>query len=124
MQRPLVHYFMLAKRWAWVVILGIVFCGGSTYIASKLTHPTYQASANLFLSLDTSNPNNVPSSIAAVPTYAQLLTNPLVLEPVAAMYQGMTLQQLTAMITVKPQSGSQLIELDVQNGNPQLAMQL
>ena len=124
MQRPLIHYFMLAKRWVWVVILGIVFCGGSTYIVSKHTPPTYQASANLFISLDISNPNNVPSSIAAVPTYAQLLTNPLVLEPVAAMYKGMTLQQLNAMITVKPQSNSQLIELDVQNGNPQLAMQL
>jgi capsular exopolysaccharide synthesis family protein len=74
--------------------------------------------------MGSSNPNNVPTSIAAVPTYAQLLTNPLVLDPVVAMHGGMTLKQLNAMITVKPQSNSQLIELDVQNGNPQLAMQL
>jgi len=124
MQRPLSHYFMLSKRWAWVVILGIVICGGATYIVSKFTRPVYQASAILVVNFDSSNSNNVISSIAAVPTYAQLLTNPSVLDPVVAKHRGVTLQQLNAMITVKPQPNSQLIELDVQNGNPQLAMQL
>src|SRR2546421_1548430 len=126
MQRPLRSFVMLANRWMWLVILGIVICGGSTYNASKLTHPVYQASATLVVTLYASptSPSNELYSIAAVPTFAQLLTNPSVLTPVIAQHRGMTLQQLTAMITVKPQSNSQLIELDVQNENPQLAMQL
>lgn len=124
MQRPLIRISMLAKRWVWVVILGVVICGGSTYIVSKHTHPIYQASTILYVSLDSSNPNNVTASIAAIPTYAQLVTNSLVINSVLAKHNEMTLQQLTAMISVKPAPSSQLIELDIQNGNPQLAMQL
>src|SRR6266702_590431 len=86
MKNPLSYYTLLAKRWAWVVILGIVIC--------------------------------------SVPTYAQLLTSPTVLGPVAARHRGLTIQQLNAMIMVKTQPNSLLIELDVENSDPQLAMQL
>lgn len=43
MHNPLNRYTMILKRWAWMIILGIVICGGSTYVVSKLVHPTYQA---------------------------------------------------------------------------------
>jgi capsular exopolysaccharide synthesis family protein len=64
------------------------------------------------------------SSLAALPTYAQLLTNPIVLNRVVAQNKGLTLKQLNAMLTVKPQPNTQIIELDVQSTDPQLAMQL
>ena len=124
MHSPLNHYAMLARRWAWVIVLGIIICGGVTYIVSKFTRPTYQASAIFVVNVDPTSSTNATSSIAAVPTYAQLFTNPLILNPVVAKYQGMTLQQLSAMITVKPGTNTQLIELDVENGNPHLAAQL
>ncbi len=124
MQNPLSRYITLIKRWAWVVMLGMVICCGATFLASKLTHPTYQASAILVIDLDASSPGNTTASLAAVPTYAQLLTNHTVLEPVAALHRGMTVQQLSEAVTVKPQSNTQLIELDVQNSDPQLAAQL
>lgn len=126
MQGPVSRYVMLTRRWAWVVVLGIILCGGATYILSKLTPPMYQASATLIISFKsaTSTYDNTIASEQVVPTYAQLLTNPTVLEPVVAAHQGMTLQQLSSMISVKPQSNTQLIELDVKNSDPQLAMQL
>jgi len=117
---------MLAKRWAWVILLGVVICGSLTYVVTKLMHPVYQASALLFLSTNTSQStlDNTSAVLAALPTYAQLVTHPTVLEPVLAKHKGLTLQQLTAMVTVKPQSNSQLIEVDVENSDPRLATQL
>ena len=94
MQSPLSRYTMLAKRWAWLIVLGIVICSGGTYAISKLLPPTYQASATLFLNMGT--PTTPPyesttSSLAALPTYAQLLTNPIVLNRVVAQNKGLTL---------------------------------
>src|SRR6516225_462721 len=124
MQGPLSRYTLLARRWAWVLLLGIVFCGGISYIVSKLSSPTYQASTVFVINVDPASSTNATSSIAAVPTYAQLLTNPLVLNPVLAKHRDMTLKRLSDMIAVKPQTNTQLIELDVQNGDPRLAAQL
>ena len=126
MQGSLGYYAMLAKRWAWMVVLGIVICGSGTYIVSKLIPPVYQASATLIINLKTSTSASdyVNASELAVPTYAQLLTDPTVLEPVVAQHQGITLEQLRGMISIKPQSNTQLIELDVKNSDPHLAMEL
>jgi polysaccharide biosynthesis transport protein len=131
MQNPLSHslsyYKMLVKRWMWVIALGIVICGGVTYIVSIFLPPTYQASAIIYLNLGSSGTSaydNVNASLAALPTYTQLITNPAVLTPVIEKHQGMTLPQLTSMISVKPQISTQLIELDVESSNPQEAMQL
>lgn len=119
------HYILLAKRWAWILVLGVVICGSTTYVITKLMHPVYQASALLVLTATTSSStfDNTSAVLEALPTYAQLITTSQVLEPVAKNH-GLTVQQLTSMVTVKPQSNTQNIELDVENTNPQLAAQL
>lgn len=124
--QPLNRFLFLAKRWWWLVILGVVLCGGTTYGISKLIHPVYRATATLIVSfqLSSSASDGVTASLAAVPTYAQLLQSPSVLEPVVAQHRGMTLQQLSAMMTVTTKPNSQLIELDVDNTDPVLAMNL
>ncbi len=126
MKNPLSHYMILAKRWAWMVVLGIVICSSGSFLVAKITRPVYQASATLILNLGPTSvaSDNFIASVQAVPTYAQLLTSPTVLNPVVAQHQGLTLQQLTAMITVKPVPNTQLIELDVDSNDPRLAMQL
>ncbi|MGZ6364372.1 MAG: polysaccharide biosynthesis tyrosine autokinase [Ktedonobacteraceae bacterium] len=126
MQNPLSHYMMLAKRWAWLMILGIVICGGATYAVSKFIHPTYQASTTLILTVGTgpSAYDTTTATLEALPTYAALITTPTVLNPVLEQHPGLTNQQLQGMVSVKPQSNTQLIELDVENTNPVLAAQL
>jgi polysaccharide biosynthesis transport protein len=132
MQNPLNRYTMLAKRWAWLIVLGIVLCGGGTYIFSKLQRPVYQASAFMYVTLGTSTTSpydSTSASLSAVPTFAQLLQpngsiNAEVLNSVVVLHPGLTLNELNAMLTVKPQSNTQIIELDVKNSDPQLAMQL
>lgn len=126
MRNPLTRYMLLAKRWAWLLLLGVVLCGGATYIVTKLMHPVYQATATLFVSFNssTSGYDNTTASLEALPTYAQLVTNPKVLQPVIDKHPGLTMTTLLPMISVKPQSNTQIIQLDVNNSNPQLAAQL
>ncbi len=121
------YYKMLVKRWAWVIALGIIICGGVTYIVSMFIPPVYQASATIYIRLGSSSTSpfdSVNASLAAMPTYTQLITDPMVLEPVILKHKGLTLSRLTSMIYVKPQTSTQLIELDVTSSNPKEAMQL
>jgi len=126
MQNTLGRFMLLARRWWWLVLLGIVLCGGTTYVVSKLTRSVYQASAVLIVDFQTSpsSYDSVTAGTIAVPTYAQLVTSPTVLQPVLTLHPGMTLAQLEAMITVTPKPNTQLIEIDVENSNPKLAMNL
>lgn len=126
MQSSLGRYTLIAKRWAWVVLLGVVICGSTTYIVTKLLRPVYQASTSIVLSVGTSQStyDNTTASLEILPTYTQLVTSHSVLDPVVAQHPGMTVKQLSGMVTVKPQSSTQIIEVDVENGDPQLAAQL
>src|SRR3989442_8871274 len=126
MKIPLNYYTVLAKRWAWVVILGVVLCSSASFVISKITTPVYQASTTLILNAQASNSTseNFTTSVQAVPTYAQLLTSPAVLDPVAERHPGLAPDQLRAMITAKSQPNTPLIVLDVQNQDPRLAMDL
>ncbi|GHO91677.1 capsular exopolysaccharide biosynthesis protein [Reticulibacter mediterranei] len=125
MQNSLSRYLLIGKRWLWLLVLGIVVCGSSTYVATKLMRPTYQAATYLILTVGTSQSayDNATAALELQSTYSQLITKPEVLEPVASKYH-FTLEQLTAMVAVKPQSNSQIIEVNVTHSDPQLAMQI
>lgn len=126
MRNPFTRYILLAKRWAWIIVLGVLLCGGVTYAVTKLMRPVYQATAFLIVSFDTSASgyDNTSAALEALPTYAQLVTSPKVLQPVVAQHKGLTLKTLAAMVTVKPQSNTQLIEVNVNNSDPRLAAQI
>lgn len=126
MQNSLSYYAMLARRWIWMVLLGIIICGGATYVISKQIPPVYQASAILIVNLESSTSayDNFSASQLAATTYAPLLTNPEVLKLVLAQHPELTLTQLNNMVTVKVQPNSSLIELDVDNSDSELAAQL
>src|SRR5260370_8242055 len=119
MQNTLSHFMLLARRWWWLVALGIILCGGTTYAVSKLIHPVYQASALLIIDFQTSpsSYDSVSAGTIAVPTYAQLVASSTVLQPVLALHPRMTLTQLESMITVTPKPNTQLIQIDVDNSN-------
>jgi capsular exopolysaccharide synthesis family protein len=120
------RFLMLAKRWWWLVVLGVFLCGGTTYGISKLTRPVYRATANILLSFETttSSSDNLNASLAAAQSYAQLMTNPTILNQVVALHPGLTLPQLNSMITVTPKPSTAILEVDVDSDNPTVAMQL
>lgn len=127
MQNPLSRYTLIIRRWVWLIVLGMLICGGLTYASSKLAHPNYQASATLILNdctVQSSAYDCTTAGLEALPTYAQLVTSPTVLNPVIGHHPGLTLNQLTAMLAVKPQSNTLLMTVDVTNSNPKLATEL
>ncbi len=67
---------------------------------------------------------SVTESLQAVPTFAQLITIPAVLDPVARQHPGLSTQDLQAAISVRPQANTQIIELSVQAAQPQEAADL
>lgn len=126
MKIPLNYYTVLVKRWAWMVILGVVLCSVASFGISKVIAPVYQASTTIILNSvsSTSTSENFTLSVQAVPTYLQLLTSRSVLDPVAGRHSGLTPDQLRAMITAKAQANTPLIVLNVNNQDPRLAMDL
>lgn len=117
-------YLFLARRWMWLFALGAIVCGGATYAVSTFLRPVYQASTYLIINIGASAHPSISDSLQAVPTFAQLLTIPAVLDPVVEQHPGMSTEELLAMMSVKPQTNTQIIELDVQAGNPRLAADL
>ncbi len=127
MKNPLNRYVMLARRWAWLVVLGVVICAGVTYLVSKRIPPVYQASVTVIINLPSTSSlsyDNVSASELVAPTYVQLISSPQVLRPVLTQHPTLSLSQLSSMVIAKPQPNTALIEIDVDNGNPDLAMQL
>jgi capsular exopolysaccharide synthesis family protein len=118
------YYTFLGKRWMWMFVLCALVCSGATYLISSFLRPVYQASAYLIIDVGASTHPSISDSLQAVPTFAQLITIPTVLNPVVAQHPGMSVQDLLTMIAVKPQTNTQIIELDVQAANPRLAADL
>lgn len=118
------YYTFLAKRWMWMFVLCALICSGATYLISSFLRPVYQASAYLIIDVGASAHPSISDSLQAVPTFAQLITIPTVLEPVVAQHPDLNAQDLRAMMAVKPQTNTQIIELDMQAANPQLAADL
>lgn len=118
------YYTLLAKRWMWMFVVCAIVCSSATYLISSFLRPVYQASAYLIIDVGASAHPSISDSLQAVPTFAQLITIPTVLDPVVTQHPGLSSQDLLSMLTVKPQTNTQIIELDVQASNPQLAADL
>lgn len=122
MQSSLGRYAVIAKRWAWLVILGVVICGGLTFIVSKLMHPVYTATSVLLVQVSSgSSPaENTTAALTLQTSFSPLVTNAKVMEPVASKY-GMTLAQLNSMVKVTPESNTVNIDVAVSAGDPNTA---
>ncbi len=118
------YAILLVKRWMWLFVVGALVCGGATYFISTLLRPVYQASTYLIVTIGASTHPSVTDSLQAVPTFAQLITTPSVLTPVVEQHPGMSIQDLLAMLSIKPQANTQIIELDIQAGSAALATEL
>ncbi len=126
MRNSLSRYILLAKRWAWLAILGMVICSGVTYVITKFFIPaTYQASARIVIKVDssTSTNDNTIAALSLMPTFTQVILDSKVLGPVASAH-GMSLEQFSQMVSAKQQSNTVILEIDVNHHDPQLAAQL
>jgi capsular exopolysaccharide synthesis family protein len=120
------RYWVIIKRWAWLLILGVVICGGATYAVTKfLLKPSYDASAKIVIKVTSANPENDNdlAALTLMPTFAEVVSDPTVLQPVATAHK-LTLQQLSQMVSATQQSTTLILQIDVTDSSPQLATQL
>lgn len=122
MQSSLYRYIMILKRWAWILILGVVICGCSTFIVTKfLIKPVYQSQAFILVSYTagSSMNDNTTAALAMIPTYVQMATNGQAMKEALQKHPELTPTQLSQSVTAKQQqSNVTIIEMDVTNNDP------
>ncbi len=114
---------LLRKYWASLILI-LVAGMGSAAGASALMAPTYTASAGVFLTVnsgDTAGELNQGSSYAEnqVKSYAQVITAPVVLEPVITeLGLKVTVGKLAERVTATVPVNTAIVNIDVTGADP------
>ena len=125
----LMEYAYLLWRWVWLILLAGLLAGGTAYLSSSRTIPTYQTSTRLFISVP-SLATNVDSTglfftYNMTTTYAQMLTDYPVLQGVLDKLKlDVTPEMLRGMIKVTEIKDLQLISISVSGTNPGLIVEI
>lgn len=117
------QYGKILRRWWWLPVIGLALFGAIGYGASTRIAPTYQATSRVFVnqvqSPGPSSYNDVLTSERLAVTYTQLLQGTALNEEVIRQLNlPLTAEQLKQRTKVSVVRGTQLIQLDVQDGDP------
>ncbi len=130
MENELKKYGMTLWHWAWLIILGTLLGASIAYVSSRLTTPVYSASTTLLVneapsSGKTADYTSILTSERLASTYAQMMTKQPVLQ---AAFEDLNLvltpENLPARISVNLVRDTQLMVLQVESEDPQLAKDL
>ncbi|GLV55964.1 hypothetical protein KDH_28080 [Dictyobacter sp. S3.2.2.5] len=121
--------FWLVVTKQWQLIIGcIIVVGLGTYVAGRLTTPTYQSSVLMRVVIQSTNTSsdytNLLASEQLMQTEAQLATSDPVLRKAASYYPGVSVEQLAKATTAAPRLNTQLFDITVRNANPYTAADL
>ncbi len=113
-------------RWAWLLILAVLLLGGAAYLISKRTTPVYQAVTTVLINeapaTRTTDYTAIMTSERLAQTYSQLMTKQPVLEGViASLGLPLSVEDLKDAIQVQPVRDTTLIEVRVEDTDPQRA---
>ncbi len=112
----------LARKWSWLLLLGVLVAGGAALGASLQLTPQYEASATLLVGSAGAARNDYNALQAGqqlTPTYAQMVVyHPVLAETVAKLGLATTPAQLAGAISVKPLQDTQLIQLKARDTDP------
>ncbi|HEX2696676.1 MAG TPA: Wzz/FepE/Etk N-terminal domain-containing protein, partial [Anaerolineales bacterium] len=115
------QYLVLFRRWAWLLIIGLVLGSLGGYIGSLYQTPVYEASTRILV---TRAPQDKTSDMTYLTdqqltqTYVQLLTTQPVLDAVS-LQLGYTVNG--DEVHVKPITNTQIIQLTFEDNDPQRA---
>ncbi len=116
------RYAALLWKWAWLILLGALIAGGIAYLVSARQSPVYRATAVLLVSGNTNEIVDDYRAILAaenlIPTYAKQLTGRSVQR---AVMETLGLTQWTSKVSTEPIADTQLLILNVEDSNPELA---
>ncbi len=121
------QYLLILWKRVWLLIAAPLLAGAISYAASLRMVPVYRASATLLVSPSGEsaalNYSSLLASERVAKTYAELLTKrPLLEQVIANLHLSLTPRQLAGKINVAQPADTQLLELQVEDSNPQLAV--
>jgi len=118
------YYLSILKRWAWLLILGLVLGVGGGYGLSLYQEPVYQTSTRILVMSaprQSSTDTTYLYEYQLAQTYMQLLTTAPILEK-ASEYLGHEVR--ANQISVKQSQNTQIIKLTIEDSDPQQAMEI
>jgi succinoglycan biosynthesis transport protein ExoP len=123
------QYAYLLWRWMWLIVLVTVLAAAAAYVTSRLTTPVYEASTRLLIDeapdSDTSDYTAILMSERLARTYAEMITNDVVLEEtIQRLGMDMSPAALKGSTNVQLVRDTQLIEVTVEHVNPFAASDL
>lgn len=118
------HYFLIFKRWTWLIILGTLLGAAGAYVASLYETPVYQSSTKLLVSRAPDERGSdfvYLSDQQLAQTYIQLLTTQPVLESVKNILgYPVGAHQISSQLV----RDTLLIRVTVQDSNPSHAAEI
>jgi len=115
------QYLMLLRRWAWLLIIGLILGGGSAFFFSVSQQPIYQATTRVLVmrAPETSTSDfTYLNDQQLAQTYTQTITARPILQAVSEKVgANVTTDNITAQIV----PNTQLIQISVEDTNPKTA---
>jgi len=120
------EYFQTVWKWWWLIVLCTLCAGGASFIVSSRMSPVYEARVMLMSNQSTNTGIIDYSSLLGgqqvIETYRELLqTRPVLEAVIASLDLSYSPQELAKRIEVNIIPNTQLLELRVENNDPQLA---
>ncbi|MGZ3678981.1 MAG: YveK family protein, partial [Ktedonobacterales bacterium] len=120
-------YLTALRRWLWLLCLCTVVAGASGYVASKVQHPIYRATALLVVQQGASGQdifNTLQASEQLAVIYAGLVQQPIVLDRAAQQVNGVSAATLAGEVKATADTGSPLVRIQVDDASPARAARL
>ena len=120
------RYLHLARRWWWLLVLGVFIGGGAAYGVSQLITPIYRASATLLVN-QTQTPgtiayNDVLASERLTKTYRELITKrPVLVDAIDSLNLTLSPDELQSFTDVEAVRDTQLLRVSVEHPVPSQA---
>lgn len=116
---------LFVKRWAWLLLAGVVLAGGGAYVASSLTTPppTYQSSAVVLvgpaLAAADANSAQMDASRRVAAVYAHVaVSRPVLQRVIEELELDLTTQQLRPQLTVATSEETPIINVTASATEP------
>lgn len=121
------HYIALIWRWAWLVVLVTLLTGATAFLVSRQTTPVYSASSRLLIDeAPGAGSGNEYSQVLMEQrlalTYVELMTTrPILEKTVETLALPFGSNVLAGMITVSAPQDTQIINVNVEDTDPERA---
>lgn len=116
------RYFAAFARWFWLAALCIVVAAAGTFVMTAIQTPVYRATTVLFVGQQSASVPLVDTQL--VTTYAQLISQPMVVAQAARQVGGIAPTDLAKYVQVAAESNTSLIDVSVDDADANRAARL